>query len=90
MNLNIKLTPAEEKVISMLANGYAKMLIAYELQKSVRTMEYLARSAYDNIWVQKVNEATMWWFMKISKVTEVEVRKAVKLLSVVVILNIGY
>ncbi|MFS0489944.1 response regulator transcription factor [Leadbetterella byssophila] len=90
MNLSIKLTPAEEEVISMLANGYAKKEIAYELHKSVRTVEHLTRSAYGKIGVQKVNEATMWWFMKVFKITEDEVRKAAKLLLVVLIVNMGY
>ncbi len=90
MNLNIKLTPAEDEVISMLANGYAKKEIAYELRKSVRTVEHLTRSAYHKIGIQKVNEATMWWFMKVFKITEEEVRRAAKLMLVVLIVSVGY
>jgi DNA-binding CsgD family transcriptional regulator len=90
MNFEAPLTKSELEVVAMLAMGWSKKEIAYERGSSVRTVEHITRSAYRKIEIQKVNEATKWWFMKAFAITEEQIRQATRMLLIIVMIIAGH
>lgn len=64
MNATATLTRRESEITELFAWGASKKEVAESLYISTRTVENHARSIYDKIGCNKVNELSAWWFCK--------------------------
>lgn len=64
MNATATLTKRENEIAELIAWGSTKKDVANRLFVSERTVENHARSIYDKIECNKVNELSAWWFCR--------------------------
>lgn len=62
MNANATLTRRQGEVAEYIAWGATKKDIANVLNRSIRTIENIARSVYIKTGTTKSNELSAWWF----------------------------
>lgn len=62
MNQQAELTSRQNEIAELFAWGASKKEVADRLFMSVRTVENHARTIYQKIGIQKVNELSAWWF----------------------------